>query len=262
LKTASRVNAAIGDVNEELQVRYEHIQRALFQAVGSVHVEWERVAGRTLRRIRRELRRYDYVYSTNYDLLVYWAVMHEAAGAGFKDYFWGGSDFHSFDPASTEIWDDATLVYYLHGGVHLRALMDGGTRKSVVGNENLLAGFETAFESDEVPLLVSEGRSRDKSNAIARSAYLSFAYREFAAHRGGLVVFGHGLGRSDEHLVRAINSWEPPQRQPVVALSLRQGDAGEVRQEKLRLARRLRYADLVFYDAATHPLGQPRVRVQ
>ena len=56
---------------------YEQIQDALFDAVAAVHIQWNDVADKWLSRIKSELRRYRRVYSTNYDLLVYWSMMHD-----------------------------------------------------------------------------------------------------------------------------------------------------------------------------------------
>jgi hypothetical protein len=47
---------------------------------------------------------------------------------------------------------------------------------------NLLAQFPTSCDSDETPLLVSEGGSAGKLISISRSDYLSFAYRALVDH--------------------------------------------------------------------------------
>src|ERR1019366_1553977 len=107
---------------------------------------------------------------------------------------------HGFDGANTEASGNVTRMYYLHGGIHLRASTAGGTFKRVPLGSSLLQDFEVNFEAEELPLLVSEGTPDDKLAAIRRSDYLSFAYSSFAEHRGGLVVFGQSLGPSDRHL--------------------------------------------------------------
>jgi hypothetical protein len=259
LKLAGRVNSAVEIDAPILSTLYREVQVALFESVASVHVEWERVAPRTLSQIRRELLHFKRVYSTNYDLLVYWAMLSEGDPYDFRDYFW--SEGNSFEPANVGILGDPTLVYFLHGGVHLRRTPNGRSFKRTALERNLLSQFPTTWESDEIPLLISEGDSNDKLVSINRSDYLSFAYRRFLEHEGNLVVFGHTLSRTDEHLVRAINSWSTPDTPRQIALSVRR-QIGEtpIRQEKQRLAHRLPEADLWFYDADTHPLGQPNVR--
>jgi hypothetical protein len=66
---------------------YSQIQQGLFEAVGHVHVPWEDVIDQTLPQIRAELRQYRRVFSTNYDLLVYWAMMCEGDPNDFRDFF-------------------------------------------------------------------------------------------------------------------------------------------------------------------------------
>lgn len=258
LKLAGRVNAA-AEINAPiLSDLYREVQIALFESVASVHVEWERVALRTLSQIRRELLNYKRVYSTNYDLLVYWAMLREGDPYDFRDFFWSEGNF--FDPADVGILGDPTLVYFLHGGVHLRRTPNGRSLKRTAQQQNLLSQFPTTWESDEIPLLISEGDSNDKLVSINRSDYLSFAYRRFLEYQGNLVIFGHSLGATDEHLVRAINSWSTPETPRQIAVSVRRDGDTALRQEKQRLAQRLPEADLWFYDADTHPLGRPNVR--
>ena len=57
------------------------------------------------------------MFSTNYDLLVYWAIMCEEDPNDFRDFFWDPSLI--FDSADVEVWGRPTVVHFLHGGVHL-----------------------------------------------------------------------------------------------------------------------------------------------
>jgi hypothetical protein len=254
LKIAGQVCAAAGIEAEELPSLYEEVQRALFDAVAHIHVDWNSVATTTLPRIRQEVVRYDSVFSTNYDLVLYWAILSEGNAYDFRDFFWNvGNRFVS---TSTDVWFNSTVVYYLHGGLHLRRTTDGGSFKQTAGGANLLSQFPTSWDREETPLLISEGTSTDKLISINRSDYLSFAYRSFVDHDSNLVIFGHGLGEADDHIVRAINSWGQIQ----VAVSVRSDADHVVRQRKQWIAQRLPHADIWFYDADTHPLGQPNVR--
>ena len=89
LKVAGVVCEATGQDISVIRTRYDAVQLALFQAIGPTHVSWDRVAANSLAPMRQELERYEFVYSTNYALLVYWAVMFEHDnGDGFKDFFW------------------------------------------------------------------------------------------------------------------------------------------------------------------------------
>lgn len=259
LQAAARVCAAAGIDAASLEPLYSEVQEALFEAVAHVHVQWLDVAGPTLSEIRGELRRFRRVYTTNYDLLAYWAIMHEGDADDFRDFFWapGGP----FDLANIDVWGNPAVVHYLHGGLHLRRTSSGGTYKRDAQAGNLLSHFRTDWASGETPLLVSEGTAADKLRVINQSDYLSFVYERFAAHQGNLVVFGHGLSDADAHLVNAIRRWGSPWAPPQIAISIRTHDGEEsIRREKTRLAHQLPNADLWFYDADTHPLGEPNVR--
>jgi hypothetical protein len=256
LKIAGQVCEAVGIDTEELPPLYEEIQRALFDAVALVHVDWNSVATRTLPRIRREVLRYNEVFSTNYDLLLYWAILSEGNPNDFRDFFWNPGN--RFDATNTDVWFNPTIVYYLHGGLHLRRSVNGSSFKQTADGANLLTQFPTSWTSDETPLLISEGTSNDKLISINRSDYLSFAYRSFVDHGSNLVIFGHVLGEADDHIARAINSWGQVQ----VAISVFAGSERAARQRKQWIAQRLPDADIWFYDAQSHPLGQSNVRAR
>lgn len=254
LKTAAIVNSALDIEAGVLQERYESTQRALFDAVHGVHVPWDYVSRRTIPALFKVLRQYKFVYSTNYDLLLYWASM-ENGGNGFLDYFWGGGSTF-FDGGDTDIWTTRerwTRILFLHGGIHLRRLRDGGTRKARADEGSILDQFSTEFDGDESPLLVSEGDSEDKLGSIRSSDYLTFAHQSFSTHEGGLVVFGHSLSSQDDHLVAPMKNW----RENPVAIAIRPNDNDDaIVQQKDRVRSRLSpNKDIVFFDSTTHPLG-------
>lgn len=259
LDLSRKVCAALGIQYQPIDQRYTAIQRALIEAVHAVHISWGVIPNAPLEQIRNALLPYDYVYSTNYDLLVYWAMMAQPKASGFTDYFWGPDC--AFDLANTEVWQKATKVLYLHGGIHLYRLSNGVTVKKIAANTGaLLDTFGQAYKGVDVPLFVAEGQADDKQRSIRRSEYLSFAFSQFSDHRGPLVVFGHALGNPDQHLVNAMSHWSQI-TVPVVAISLRPDSPQNIVAKKATLHQRLPKLKLVFYDATTHPLGDAGLKV-
>ena len=252
LRIAETVCTLLGVAAEEIVARYDSIRQALIEAVNVVHVPWLSVPDDTLRSIKKELLRYDFVYSTNYDLLVYWAVMVDTPD-GFKDYFWS----ERFDLTDTEIWDKVTKTLYLHGAIHLYRLESGATLKRRAEERNLLDAFAEGDWRDALPLFIAEGSAEDKLRAIYGSDYLSFAYSRFADHRGDAVVFGSSLGDSDEHLTNAMLGWSAR----TIAIALRPGDDDHIMEQKVRLRKLLKKHGLVFFDSTTHPLGAAALNV-
>ncbi len=110
---------------------------------------------------------------------------------------------------------------------------------------------------DYTPLFITEGTAQNKLASIHHSDYLSFAYREFEQHDGPLVVFGQALGDSDKHLVEAIDGWG---KRPI-AIGMLPSDSESIRKRKLALHQQLPKAELLFFNATTHPLGSPNLKV-
>src|SRR5258708_2381929 len=211
---ALRCHKTVDRVHE----RYESIQTALIEAVHAVHAPWSDLSGvNVLSKIESALQQYESVYSTNYDLLLYWAIMTEDPII-FKDYFWSWKPGHFdledsglsleakgyFDITDTEVAPDAKRILYLHDGLHLVRLPSGETRKLIAKQSNLLTQLHESLKHGETPLFVTEGTADDKLASINRSSYLSFAYNEFTNYKGDLAIFVHSLGESDNHLLKAM----------------------------------------------------------
>ena len=251
LRLARLVCRQEGHDEDDTRRRYRTIRRALFRAVNRVHVDWPSVSTAIRRQVREALLKYRSVYSTNYDLLVYWSIMTDRP-RDFRDFFWGPGA--SFDPADVDVTTGVTRVLYLHGALHLYLLPGGGTAKLVARGRNLLAEMSTRRST--IPLFVCEGRSRDKQIAIAKSDYLTFANGEFEADDSPLVIFGHSLSDQDAHLLPHI--YKPSRR---IAISIMPGTQLSVIRRKAELKERFPSARLSFFDAMTHPLGDTALRV-
>ena len=197
-----------------------------------------------------------FVYSTNYDLLAYWALMHESGPRKSKDMFWDAV----FNLSNTEVWGKSTVILYLHGGLHLYRTSDGRTLKRQAQNgANLLDLFGVPLASfpDSTPLFVSEGTASDKLRSIYRSDYLAFAYLQLMRHEGPLCVFGSALGDSDQHLIDAIKNAKVRD----IAFSIRPNNSTKVIAAKGSAIEKMPWATLHFFDSTTHPLGNPNLQI-
>jgi len=234
------------------------------------------VPGDVLVTIREELRSYKFVYSTNYDLLIYWSVMHGSDGKDFVDFFWSrrnqlGCSFNLADTSVRKDKEDSTRLLYLHGALHLhREECTGRTYKLVTREDGNLLDIQ------EIPLFVSEGSSEDKMRAISSSNYLSFAYKQFTEHQAPLVIFGHSLGEMDEHLREAIRNMARNHKKNLmkplkIAISIYRGNktSEEICAQKANLLAKLcqglydyQKPELCFFDAQTHALGSSYIKVE
>ena len=256
LATARRVLKALGLSHKKIDERYNSIQKALVAAVKSRHIPWIKVPDDVFVKIKKALRMYRYVYSTNYDLLAYWAIMLED-GENFKDYFWSDT----FDLSNTEIWDDnVTRVVYLHGGLHLCKGPHREIIKRANKGKNLLYLVGSPYKGKEVsPLFVAEGIAKDKLRTIHGSDYLAFAYSQLKAQDGPLCIFGHSLCDADKHIAEAVKGSSVRE----IAISIKP----TISKAKV-ISRKAHFIGLFpkpkilrFFNSCTHPLGAPELRV-
>ena len=251
LKSAMRVNAALTVSSSSPRNRYFAIKEALIHAIRSVHIPWKLIQTATLARLNEELQRYASVYSSNYDLLAYWAVMH--APEHFDDLFNEEATFNMHAAQAS-----GTRVLYLHGGMHLVKNLDGTVRK-LQSSESTLLGSFAINALDDVPLFISEGRSAEKLKIIRTSDYLSFCHGQLAQHRDALCIFGHALGKQDAHIVAAIRQAQPKR----LAISILPRSPAFIESQKRRY--RELFADvqteLTFFSSKSHPLGNPELLV-
>lgn len=246
LATSIETLAALGRSTSALEKRYASVQGALGRAVRDVHVPMAEVSEARRAALREVLLDHRYVFTTSYDLLLYWAAAVDFTG--FADFFWGPDG--TFDPGRTRLWpDDPTRLVYLHGALHLTVDGDGVTAKRRHQGRSLLEQFDDP--PPRRPLLVTEGSSAEKHRIIINNDYLSFALTRLRRQKPPLVVFGHSLSPQDAHLVEALNV--QPDRP--IAVGLLPGDEARVRARQGELRGALAARELYFYDATTHPLA-------
>ena len=213
----------------------------------------------TRTRIAEAIDGYDTVFTTNYDLTVYWSFIQELENAvQVADLFWGPAG--TFDRRRTDVWSGWTGLYYLHGAIHLWQDTDGVNGKWAHADGGRLLDLARQYtpSSSRRPLFVSEGISQKKMLAIRSSAYLTHCYETFENDRNNTVVLGHSLSEGDMHIIEALR--QGPDRH--IAVSVYPHQRGEdIVQTKARITAALDPHTVSFFDSETHPLGDPVLNV-
>lgn len=186
----------------------ELLKNILVTAIASNHPEHPgEVTTSEYQSSRKFLAHFERIYSLNYDLLLYWALMHndvDTLNLRKKD---GFTESDLIDNAPYVAWNDfhSPTVYYLHGALHL---FDSGselTKYTWKRTSNLLMNqIRDALDRDLFPLFVSEGESAAKLSRINHSGYLHKALRSLSGIGGSLFIYGHSLAENDDHVLRMI----------------------------------------------------------
>lgn len=161
------------------------------------------------------------IYTVNYDLLLYWALMHEeenpdeAIALEYDDGF--RKDQDEDDAAYVEWQGEGAAhhqnIHYLHGALHL---FDAGYQLQkytwVNTGKALIDQANEALQQNLFPLFVAEGDSKSKLTKIQHSAYLHHNFKSFASACKGspkgtaLFVFGHSFAENDAHVLNMIGT--------------------------------------------------------
>jgi len=155
---------------------------------------------------RRFLSHFDDVYTLNYDLLLYWAVMQTeippaiVSDDGFRTPEEGTQEYVTWEPGRHN-----QNIHYLHGALHV---FDAGTEVQKYTWTNtgirLIDQIREALNRNLYPIFVAEGESAQKYKRIRHSDFLHKAYRSFQEIGNSLFVYGHAMAPNDDHITRLI----------------------------------------------------------
>lgn len=153
------------------------------------------------------------VFTTNYDILLYWTLMRSGAGNAIDGFGRELENPEELDPdlqqwSSTLTWGPNIAgqnVHYLHGALHL---FDNGVdieKEAYDGERFLLELVKERMDRQEYPVFVTAGDGREKLSQIMHNRYLSHCYKSLSEISGSLVTFGFNFGQYDDHIIDAIN---------------------------------------------------------
>ncbi len=185
------------------------IKQTLIEAVAHSHLEQPgEVADERKDSAAKFLGPYKIVFTTNYDLLLYWINMSAGDPPPFEDCFRADQD----DPNSPHLvfsqrLGDRRGMLYLHGALHFY-IENGKLRKHswIRSGRRLTELIREGLDERQYPLFVAEGSPEKKLQQIQGNGYLWYCLEKFRSIQSPLVIFGHSLGASDGHILDAIVS--------------------------------------------------------
>jgi hypothetical protein len=205
-----KVATLYGQLNAEgessIKADGETIKEALVSAVAYTHLDRPSdVAEERFGHCVEFLKPYNNIFTTNYDLLLYWAQMH-GLDREFEDGFRssvGNSDADYV--VFSEHVGGHKGIFYLHGALHLYEV-DGEVRKHAWSRSQvpIKEMVLTALRNNQFPMFVAEGQGWRKLEQIQGNSYMSYCLGKLKRCENNLVVYGSSLGDSDEHIVNAI----------------------------------------------------------
>ncbi len=182
------------------------IKEALIQAIAKSHLaNTGEVSAKAKESAIAFLGNYKTVFTTNYDLLLYWVNMHSNPYL-FGDCFRAE---HENPDAEYVIFSEhlkgANGILFLHGALHLY-FENGYIKKHCWSRTKrpLIELIREGLDNKKYPLFVAEGTPQKKLEQINSNAYLAYCLAKLGRVEKNLVIFGNTLGGTDEHIADVI----------------------------------------------------------
>ena len=146
------------------------------------------------------------IFTTNYDILLYWVEMEGLDRLKGRDGFRQDVDGFEDDYLvfSEHVGGDKGL-FFIHGALHLY-VEHGEVRKHTWSRsgKSLIENVRDGLDAGRYPLFVAEGRAEHKLEQIQRSGYLSYCLGKLERIENAMVTFGLSFGESDDHISDAL----------------------------------------------------------
>jgi len=244
----------------------EGLRRSLIAAINSLHPEHvfkmsDEQSTTCARFLNRFLETGGSLFTSNYDLLLYWVLMRQNipnACDGFGRELLNPVEFENRTEEAN--WSELRWgpnksqqnVFYVHGAL---PLFDTGTeveKEQYDSNGYLLENINARIEAQHYPVFVTAGSGDDKVAQIRANPYLADCYEHLCNIDGSVVTFGFGFGDSDLHIIEALNrATHFPSKSPPKLWSVYIGVFTEADIERAATVEKLLHCKVHTYDAKT-----------
>ncbi len=203
----------------EVAEDHKIVQTGLIEAITNTHLpsstKMNDVAKNTCKRF---LNHFQNVFTTNYDLLLYWVDRHKSDQKKHEqdkqddslcDGFLSDQDvLNAKSVVFRHFLPDRRYMYHLHGALHIYTAEEGSLEKGIrkrraVEGDNLISQITEGIVNKQLPLIVSEGDHGKKLHKIRNNIYLNTCFTRFREQTTDLVSFGFSFKENDGHICDA-----------------------------------------------------------
>lgn len=239
-KVITPISPQIDQLNKIISDTNITIRQSLIQTIQSIHPEYSLLSfitasEETIKKLFSYLTQFEYIINLNYDLLIYYILLHQSQNDKFTDFFLPDSTANNKLTFNEEInWlDDQAKLYYPHGNIVLGVNISGEEEKiKYHPPETLLQTILNRWSNDTnfYPLFICEGSSTEKIKSISRSYYLNYIYRNILPKLPeNIICYGWSLSENDEHIIKQI--LKDSRKNHKLLISVRKGNKSDFQVE-------------------------------
>lgn len=189
--------------------KYVILQNIFIETIKGIHPNYEQVS-ESIKKLSIDLQLFERVFTTNYDLILYWAMMENKNKFTDRIVKEGNGEWTVYEEDHPV---KRTHVYFLHGGIHLSEDIFNNFLKIESDKGGDLLNQCLNKEKGHLPLYVAEGRSVEKVKKIKNNKYLNICLEKLSENQSlktgevlPLIIFGQSLNEVyDKHIIEVIN---------------------------------------------------------
>jgi Domain of unknown function (DUF4917) len=205
------------DLIRRVQLAKSKLKQSLLDAISEMHPEHVfSVSEEKIKACSKYINDYiefgGNVFTTNYDLLLYWVNMRGGLNGsdGFGRELLNPEAIKKGEEAewSELIWGpnrESQNIYYVHGTLPIFDLGKEIIKEQYSNDAYLLENIMRRMDKSQYPIFVTAGNGDEKLEHIRHNRYLTFAYDKLSEIDGSLITFGFNFGDYDMHIIEAIN---------------------------------------------------------
>lgn len=243
------------------------IKNALVVAITKTHLDNpNRVTDEKKKQCVNFLLPYKNIFTTNYDLLLYWISMYGQEELQERDGFRSLPE----EPDAEYLVFHEHLgpnkgILFLHGAIHLYAEHGEVRKHSWIRDSQmrpLVDVVKEGLEHRQYPLFVAEGNPEKKLEQILRNHYLSYCLGKLERIESSLIIYGLSLCESDTHICNTIADnlslgniyiglYEPPSSNGSQTIIATAHKMQARRLKSLAMGKKGKELNVYYYDSKT-----------
>ncbi|HCC3215035.1 TPA: DUF4917 family protein, partial [Legionella pneumophila] len=208
-------------LNRTLNKDKDNLIAAFYNTINSVHPKFQSdISPGTFIACLKILSNFNKIFTTNYDLLLYWIIMNRTnqhldlfnlhdfdfSSLPHDDGFTRDMNTNDFPKWNNNLSRGPQDVFYLHGSLFIINAIENFIK---INNDSkdgrILEQIDKWLKDDQQPLIVLEGNYKDKAKKIYRHSYLRCCLNALSTLKGDLFLIGFSINdETDKHIIESI----------------------------------------------------------
>jgi hypothetical protein len=247
LFVTKKVSSLFNIDNNELDEIISEVQNGLINSIHQIHPKPNEIDYYLINRIGKQLSNFKNVFTTNYDLFLYYVTLNSPIN--YSDHFYQkvSDKFIVFSKPDIQ---HTHHVYYLHGSLILFDEIWETYKICKYRSTDLIELISEQILDNSSLLFVSEGNSNNKLKKIYSNDYLKFCFNELKnLDEEDIIIYGQSLKEQDNHLVELIDN---KFKNVYISIKIFENSTyGTLRSEISKIQSRFRKSNLFFFNSET-----------